>query len=51
MAGQYADKLERSALVRKIKMVEIILMALGSFGFFISNLYVLMFVLFMMGTQ
>jgi len=51
MAGQYADKLERSALVRKIKMVEIILMAIGSLGFFIGNLYVLMFVLFMMGTQ
>src|SRR5210317_723879 len=32
-------------------MVEIILMAIGSLGFFIGNLYVLMFVLFMMGTQ
>ncbi|MDA9770162.1 MFS transporter [Emcibacteraceae bacterium] len=32
-------------------MVEIILMAIGSLGFFIGNLYVLMFVLFMTGTQ
>lgn len=51
MAGQYADKLERSALIKKIKLVEIILMALGGLGFFISDLYLLMFVLFMMGTQ
>jgi acyl-[acyl-carrier-protein]-phospholipid O-acyltransferase / long-chain-fatty-acid--[acyl-carrier-protein] ligase len=46
MAGQYADKLERSALIRKIKLVEIFLMALASVGFFLSSLYLLMFVLF-----
>lgn len=51
MAGQYADKLERSSLIKKIKMVEIILMAVGSVGFFMDNLYILMSVLFMMGTQ
>ncbi|MDG1995257.1 MAG: MFS transporter, partial [Emcibacteraceae bacterium] len=51
MAGQYADKLERSALIRKIKLIEIFLMALASFGLFISSLYLLMIVLFLMGTQ
>ena len=51
MAGQYADKLEKSMMVHKIKFVEIILMILASIGFLISNLYLLMLVLFMMGTQ
>mgnify|MGYP000277117570 FL=1 len=51
MAGQYADKLEKSAMISKIKLVEIILMVLASAGLFMSNLYLLMMVLFLMGTQ
>lgn len=51
MAGQYADKLEKSAMIHKIKLIEIILMIAASIGFFISNLYLLMAVLFLMGTQ
>lgn len=51
MAGQYADKLEKSGLIRRIKLVEISLMILGSIGFFLGNLYILLGVLFLMGTQ
>ncbi len=51
MAGQYADKLEKSAMIAKIKLVEIFLMILAAVGFFMGNLYLLMVVLFMMGTQ
>lgn len=51
MAGQYADKLEKSSMITKIKFVEIILMILGVIGFFISGLYLLFTVLFLMGTQ
>lgn len=51
LAGQYADKLEKSALVRKIKLAEILLMIVGSVGFFLSNLYILMMVLFLLGVQ
>ena len=51
MAGQYADKLEKSAMISKIKLVEIVLMLLATAGFFIGNLYLLMMVLFFMGIQ
>lgn len=51
LAGQYADKLEKSAMIRKIKVVEIILMTLATIGLFVENLYLLMAVLFLMGTQ
>jgi len=51
IAGQYADKLEKSSIIHKIKLVEIGLMALATIGLFLSNLYLLMLVLFLMGTQ
>lgn len=51
MAGQYADKLEKSAMISKIKLVEIILMVLATAGLFMNSLYLLMIVLFLMGTQ
>ena len=51
LAGQYADKLEKSAMIEKIKLVEIILMILASVAFFIGSLYMLLLLLFLMGTQ
>ena len=51
LAGQYADKLEKSAIITKLKLVEIVLMLLAAAGFFIGNLYLLMMVLFLMGIQ
>lgn len=50
-AGQIADKYERSQLVRYLKMLEIAVMLLATVGFLIGNLWLLMFALFLMGTQ
>ena len=51
LAGQIADKFEKSALVRKIKWVEIGIMALGVLGLYLNSIPLLLFVLFLMGTQ
>jgi acyl-[acyl-carrier-protein]-phospholipid O-acyltransferase/long-chain-fatty-acid--[acyl-carrier-protein] ligase len=51
IAGQLADKMEKSALIRRIKQFEIALMALAAAGFLLSNTYLLLGVLFLMGTQ
>jgi MFS family permease len=51
IAGQIADKFEKSMLIRRIKIAEIIIMAIATFGFIFLSLPVLMAVLFFMGTQ
>jgi len=50
-AGQLADKLEKSRLIRKIKLFEVGLMVLAATGFLIGNTYLLLGVLFLMGAQ
>ena len=50
-AGQLADKFEKSRLVRKIKLAEIAIMAMGALGLIIGNTYFLLAVLFLMGVQ
>ena len=50
-AGQLADKLEKSRLIRIIKLVEILLMVLAAVGFATGSVTLLMGVLFCMGTQ
>lgn len=50
-AGQIADKYERSQLVHYLKLLEIAVMLLATVGFLIGNLWLLMFALFLMGTQ
>ena len=50
-AGQIADKYERSQLVRGIKVLEIIIMLIGSAGFLIGHLWLLLLALFLMGTH
>jgi acyl-[acyl-carrier-protein]-phospholipid O-acyltransferase/long-chain-fatty-acid--[acyl-carrier-protein] ligase len=51
IAGQFADKFEKSALIVKIKQVEIILMILAFLGFYLENLSLLLIILFLMGMQ
>lgn len=51
LAGQMADMLEKSRLIRVIKFVEILLMGLASYGFYTENVGILMVTLFLMGTQ
>ncbi|WP_313042766.1 MFS transporter [Acinetobacter sp.] len=50
-AGQIADKFERSQLVRGIKILEIIIMVIGSIGFLTGHLWLLLLALFLMGTH
>lgn len=51
IAGQLADKFEKSMLIRRIKFLEIIIMLLGSVGFYFNHVPLLMLVLFFMGMQ
>src|SRR5690606_28578597 len=50
-AGQIADKYERAQLIRYLKILEIVIMILGTIGFLLGNLWILLFALFLMGTQ
>ena len=50
-AGQLADKYERAQLVRAIKLLEIIIMLIGTVGFILGNLWLLLIALFLMGAQ
>ena len=48
-AGQIADKLEKSFLIRLVKIAEIAIMVLGSMGLYWRSLPLLMTALFLMG--
>jgi len=48
-AGQIADKLEKSQLIRFVKLFEIGIMLIATVGFFYHQLWILMLALFMMG--
>lgn len=50
-AGHVADKFEKSILIRRIKLAEIGIMALASVSFLLEQLWVLIFLLFVMGAQ
>lgn len=51
LSGQLGDKYEKSALIRKIKALEIGIMIIGAAFFVLDFQYGLMGVLFLMGTQ
>ena len=51
IAGQIADRYEKSNLIRKIKLAEICIMLLASIGFYTNNIPLLLFSLFLMGFQ
>lgn len=50
-AGQLADKYEKSMLMRRIKLFEIVLMSLASVAFLTGQFELLLGVLFLMGLQ
>lgn len=50
-AGQLADKFEKSMLIRRVKIAEIVIMCLASVGFYLMSAPILLTVLFLMGTQ
>jgi acyl-[acyl-carrier-protein]-phospholipid O-acyltransferase/long-chain-fatty-acid--[acyl-carrier-protein] ligase len=51
IAGQLADKFEKSRLIRLIKLAEILIMGLAVTGFLWGDPYLMLVVLFLMGTQ
>lgn len=50
-AGQLADKLEKSILMRRIKLFEIAIMLFAALGFYLSDLILLTTALFFMGVH
>lgn len=50
-AGVLADKYEKSAYIRKVKLAEIAIMTLGAIGFVTESYLILLILLFLMGTQ
>ncbi|WP_260259316.1 MFS transporter [Vibrio intestinalis] len=50
-AGVLADKYEKSWFIRKVKLAEIGIMCLGAIGFLTQSYVILLFLLFLMGTQ
>tara|TARA_R110002167_G_scaffold52441_2_gene151448 strand:- start:1014 stop:2879 length:1866 start_codon:yes stop_codon:yes gene_type:complete len=51
LAGQIADKYEKSALIRIIKFFEIVIMLAGAAALLTENYVALLILLFLMGTQ
>ncbi|MDX2506208.1 MAG: MFS transporter [Gammaproteobacteria bacterium] len=51
LAGQLADKYEKSKLIRHVKLAEINIMLLAALGFYFENIWFLLTVLFLMGCQ
>lgn len=51
LAGQVADSFEKSALTKKIKLLEIIIMAIAMIGFIFEWYWLLFLALFLMGTH
>lgn len=49
LAGQIADKFEKSKIVRIIKVAEIVIMAFAFIGFYFENIYLLLLLVFLMG--
>jgi len=51
LAGQIADKYEKSRIIKNVKFAEIFIMLFAAMAFWIGNLALLFFVLFLMGSQ
>ncbi|MBQ7263421.1 MAG: MFS transporter [Synergistaceae bacterium] len=50
-ASDLADRYDRSSLMRAVKLAEIIIMAAAAVGFMMNDMWTLMVVLFLMGSQ
>ncbi len=49
--GQFADKFEKSVQIRRVKLFEVVIMLLATLGFWLNNVPLLLFVLFLLGLQ
>lgn len=50
-AGQIADKFDKAWLIKQVKIFEVIIMGIACFGLYLQQLWLLVFVLFLMGLQ
>jgi len=50
-AGQLADKFDNATLMQYVKLSEVVVMSFAAIGFFLESPIILLFVLFLMGTQ
>ncbi len=50
-AGQMADKYEKGMLIRRVKILEIVIMSFAIIGFYLENIVMLIALLFLMGAQ
>jgi len=51
LAGQFGEKFAKDALIRTIKLAEIVIMAIGATGFVTGHLQLMLLALFAMGTH
>ena len=51
IAGQIADKVDRSTILRNVKRAEILIMLIAAVGFWTMNIWILALALFCMGAQ
>lgn len=51
LAGQFGEKFNKDALIRVIKIAEIVIMAVGATGFLFNHLELMLLALFAMGTH
>lgn len=51
IAGQLADKYSKSTLIFRIKLAEIVIMIFGGIAYYYKQIELLLFILFLMGTQ
>jgi 1-acyl-sn-glycerol-3-phosphate acyltransferase len=51
LGGQFGEKFSKDALIRMIKLAEIVIMLVGACGFLLSNLPLMFIALFAMGTH
>lgn len=51
LAGQLADKFEKSVLIRRIKLAEILIMAVAALGFWLDSITLLLAVICVLGVQ
>lgn len=51
LAGQFGEKFAKDALIRAIKLAEIVIMAIGAVGFVSNHLVLMLLALFAMGTH
>jgi MFS family permease len=51
LGGELADSMDKAKIIRIVKLAEIGIMAVGAIGLLLANIYLLLLVMFLMGTH